>query len=207
MRNKVWIIGVTGGVGAGKSEILKYLAERYRCRVIYTDRVANDLKLKGAPCYQAIIDLLGAEILDADGEIDKRLMAQKIFQDVTLLEQVNGILHPAVYDYVTDAIRTEQTAGVLDYLFLEAALLIEAGYGKIVDEMWYVHAEEDVRRNRLKASRGYDNDRIDGILKGQLSEAAYRAGADFVIDNSGALQTACEAIDLHLEDLAKGKSQ
>lgn len=206
-RSEMLTIGVTGGVGAGKSEILKFLASHYKSRIIYTDVVANEIKLRGQPCFEPIVALLGGEILGEDGEIDKKRMAEYIFHDDALLAQVNAILHPAVYTYVTDAIREEEAAGDIEFMFIEAALLIEAGYGKIVDEMWYVHADEAVRRKRLKASRGYDDARIDGILKGQLSEEAFRADSDFVIDNSGELTDACAMVAEHIEVLRKGKEE
>ena len=206
-RSDFFVIGVTGGVGAGKSEILKYLATHYKSRIIYTDVVANEIKLRGQPCFAPIVDLLGEAVLGDDGEIDKGKMAKRIFQDDALLAQVNAILHPEVYTYVTDAIREEEAAGSIEFMFIEAALLIEAGYGKIVDEMWYVHADEAVRRKRLKASRGYDDARIDGILKGQLSEEAFRADSDFVIDNSGDLTDACAMVAEHIEVLRKGKEE
>ena len=207
MRSDLFVIGITGGVGAGKSEILKFLAMHYKSRIIYTDAVANEIKKKGQPCFEPIVALLGEEVLGSDGEIDKSKMAQKIFSDEALLEAVNGILHPAVFDYVTEAIRVERAAGENEFLFVEAALLIEAGYGKIVDEMWYVFANEDVRRNRLKESRAYDDEKIDRIFAQQLTQEAFEEGADFIIDNSGALQDACETIAEHIETLRKGKEE
>ena len=86
----------------------------------------------------------------------------------------------------------------MDYLFIEAALLIENGYDKIVDEMWYVYADEEVRRQRLKTTRGYSDSKIDDILKGQLSDEEFRQHADFVIDNSGDVEGMQRCIDLKL---------
>ena len=86
----------------------------------------------------------------------------------------------------------------LDYLFIEAALLIENGYDKIVDELWYIYADVEVRRQRLKASRGYSDEKIDDILKGQLSDEEFRKYADFVIDNSGDENDTRRQIDLKL---------
>ena len=76
----------------------------------------------------------------------------------------------------------------MDFLFIEAALLIEDGYKKIVDELWYIFTKEEVRRERLKASRGYSDEKIDSIIASQLSEAEFRENSDFVIDNSGTME-------------------
>ena len=179
------VIGVTGGVGAGKSTVLNYIESVCKCRVIFSDNVANDIKLKGMPCYEPIVELLSKEVLGDDGEIDKAKMAKMIFSDKSLLNKVNDILHPAVNRFIHEQIDLERKKNELDYLFIEAALLIENGYGEVVDEMWYIYADEEVRRQRLKASRGYTDEKISDILKGQLSDKQFREHADFVIDNSG----------------------
>ncbi len=195
---KTNIIGITGGIGAGKSEVLKYVSDKYKCRVIYSDQVANDIKKKGYPAYDELIALLGKGILGDDGEIDKKKMASAIFDDKNKLESVNNILHPAVNTFIINIIDEERSRGKLDFVFVEAALLIENGYKRIVDEMWYVYANEDVRRRRLKESRGYWDQKIDDIFKSQLDEKTFRENADFVIDNSGTLDEMAVQIDIKL---------
>ncbi|WP_026523665.1 MULTISPECIES: dephospho-CoA kinase [unclassified Butyrivibrio] len=192
------VIGVTGGVGAGKSTVLSYIEKHCKCRIILSDQVANDIKLKGQPCYEPIVELLSEAVLDEKGEIDKAKMAGMIFSDKALLSKVNDILHPAVNRFIFDQIEEEKKKNTLDYLFIEAALLIENGYDKIVDEMWYVYADEEVRRQRLKTTRGYSDSKIDDILKGQLSDEEFRQHADFVIDNSGDVEGMQRCIDLKL---------
>ena len=154
-------IGITGGVGCGKSRILEYIKENYNCRIIIADDVANEIKEPGQMCYQPLIDLLGERILGEDKRIDKKKMASEIFKDESLLQKVNDIIHPAVKDYILDNIEIEKEKGKIDYLFIEAALLIECGYNAYVDEMWYIYAKESVRRERLKNSRGYSDEKID----------------------------------------------
>ncbi|MCR4904317.1 MAG: dephospho-CoA kinase [Butyrivibrio sp.] len=192
------IIGITGGVGAGKSQILKYISDNYNCRVILADQVANDIKLKGGICYEPLVKLLGSDVLGADGEIDKKKMAAKIFIDEKLLKNVNEILHPATISYIIEVVNTEKNKCNYDYCFIEAALLIECGFLKIVDEMWYIYAAEEVRRKRLKESRGYSDEKIDSILQKQLSEEEFRANCKVVIDNSGKLEDTYKQIDIAL---------
>ncbi len=95
------VIGITGGVGAGKSEVLAWLAGRPDCRVIMADQVAHRLEEPGEVCFAPLVALLGENILDAEGRIDKRRMAAKIFGDEALLKRVNEIVHPAVKAYLT----------------------------------------------------------------------------------------------------------
>ena len=189
------VIGITGGVGSGKSEILAYLKEHVNCRVIMADRAAHVLELPGAPCYEPLITLLGRDILAGDGAIDRQKMAAAIFADRELLERVNGIVHPAVRTYLLQEIEREKNAGQHDYLFLEAALLIEEGYEQVVDEMWYIHADESVRRERLKASRGYADEKIDSIMRRQLPERTFYEHCRVVIENSGLLADTYRQID------------
>lgn len=192
------VIGVTGGVGAGKSEVLAYLEKRPGCRVIMADRVAHRLEEPGEVCYGPLKALLGEEVLDGAGRLDKSKMAAKIFGDGELLQKVNGIVHPAVKAYLTAQMEAERAAGRLAFLFIEAALLIEEGYAAILDELWYIHADEKVRRRRLKETRGYTDEKIDAILKKQLPEDVFRKQCSVVIENNGALEGVYTQIEREL---------
>lgn len=189
------IIGITGGVGAGKTKILTYLSEHYSCRIILADEVANQLKEPGQKCYEEIVTLLGTQILKPDGTIDRLKMAERIFSDWELLQHVNEIIHPAVKEYILQAIEEERRRNKIDFLFLEAALLIEEGYESIVDELWYIYADEAVRAERLKANRQYSDEKIQKILRSQLSDAEYRAHCSTVIDNGVALEETYRQIE------------
>lgn len=193
------LIGITGGVGAGKSTILEYIKAHCLCRIYLADEVAHVVKEPGQPCYKALTELLGSEILDKDGQIHKGRMAEKIFRDENLLEQVNAIVHPAVQEFLLEKIREARQEGQTELFFIEAALLIECGYRNIVDEMWYIYAGEDIRRERLRESRGYSPEKIKQIMSSQLTEEAFRAGSDFVIDNSGTPEESFRQIRRKLE--------
>lgn len=195
-------IGITGGVGAGKSELLAYIRRHYFCEIYLADEVAHLVKRKGTDCYDRLVELLGTGILGTDGEIDRPAMAERIFRDEVLLEQVNAIIHPAVREYLTERLREAERNPRTELFFVEAALLIEAGYRDWVDELWYVYASEKVRRRRLTLARGYSREKIDGIIKSQLSENAFREVCDFVIDNSGELEDSFRQIDKKLEDFS-----
>lgn len=193
------LIGITGGVGAGKSTILEYIKAHYRCRVYLADQVAHAVKEPGQPCYEALVELLGREVLEENGRIHRGRMAEKIFRDESLLEQVNALVHPAVRAYLLEKIREAREEGWAELFFVEAALLIECGYRDIVDEMWYVHAGVEARRGRLRESRGYSPEKIRQIMGSQLTEEGFRAGSDFVIDNSGAPEESYRQIRRRLE--------
>ena len=194
------IIGITGGVGCGKSEIIRYIMKNYRCFVIFADDVAKQLQQKGNLCYDKIVNLLGNSILQVDGEIDKGKMAAKIFADEELLLKVNGIIHPAVYDYVEEKIAECRNKQEIDFFIIEAALLIECGYGKIVDEMWYVYTQDEIRRQRLKLSRGYSDEKISQIFSSQLSYDEFKNASTFMLDNNGTVENTQKQIDNKLEE-------
>lgn len=200
---KMITIGITGGVGCGKSSILKYIGENYNCRIILADDVGNIVKEPGQPCYYELIKLLGDEILDMNSKshaIDKAKMGAKIFSDSQLLKKVNAIIHPAVTEYILNQRDIEKEEGNIDFFFIEAALLIECGYREYVDELWYIYADSATRRNRLKASRGYSDAKIDGIMASQLSENEFRSNCDFVVDNNTTLENAYKMIDERLKN-------
>ena len=194
------IIGITGGIGAGKSQVLQYIQKHYKCRVILADDVGNEVKLPGKICYNQLVDLLGNDILDKEGFIQKEKMAARIFSNKELLLQVNAIIHPAVMDYILTEIQKEKEAGIQDFFFVEAALLIECGYASHVDEMWYVYASDEIRRERLRANRHYSDEKITSIMKGQLQEEEFRKHCQVVIDNSDDFSKTEKQIDKILGD-------
>ncbi len=193
------LIGITGGVGAGKSEILAFIGKHYKCRIYLADEVAHLVKKKGQHCYRQLVALLGEEILEPGGEIDKKKMATVIFGNEELLEQVNAIVHPQVRIYLEERIKEAAFDEEVELLFIEAALLIEAGYQEIVDELWYVYADRQVRKDRLQKHRGYSEEKIEQIMSSQLTEQEFRASCDFCIDNSGELTESYKQIMEKLE--------
>ena len=202
--NRPIVIGITGAAGSGKTSVLTHIRERMgeRARIILADEVAHIIRRRGEAAYEPLVELLGREVLGAYGEIDRGAMAQRIFADKELLEAVNSVIHPAVNAWIHGEIDRERSLGRLDILCIEAALLIENGYSAIVDEMWYIRVSDAVRRRRLKETRGYSDERIDGIAAGQLSDGEFMAHADVVIDNDGTPEETCRQIDRELERLS-----
>lgn len=179
-------IGITGGVGAGKSTVLTYLRDHYNCRVVLADELAHELMEQGGACWEELCELLGSQDVWAEaGELDRQRLARLLFMDDTLRERLNGIVHPAVKANIMQQAQDLRESGAVDYLFFEAALLIEEGYDKICDELWYIYASEDVRRARLRETRGYLDEKITAIFASQMSEEAFRRACQHVIDNSG----------------------
>ena len=181
-------IGITGGVGSGKSTVLDVIEDKLNAKVYRADDIAKDLMLPGTECYDRIVSVFGDENIFARGKakrFDEKRLAELIFSDDVKREKINAIVHPAVKEYILSEVSKERALGRRDYVFFEAALLIEGGYGELCDELWYVYTPEEVRRERLKNTRGYTDEKIDGIFASQLDDAEYRRHCVRVIDNSG----------------------
>lgn len=181
-------IGITGGVGAGKSAVLEYLADNYNGDIIMTDDVAKGLYTKGSKTYEMMIALIGEDIVDEIGEIDKKKLADIIFSNANKRMAVNSIVHPAVKQEVITRITNNKIAGRLDYTFVESALLLTEHYDVFCDEVWYIDTSEDIRRRRLKESRGYSDEKIDNILKSQQALENIKDKCSYCIDNNKDLE-------------------
>lgn len=181
------VLGITGGVGSGKSEVLRYMDEEYGAVVCQLDEVAKALQKKGTDCYDKIIEQFGLGITGENEELDRKKLAAIIFQDKDKRRILNGIVHPEVKKWVEQDIIEKKKRGVPLYV-IEAALLPEAGYEDICQEMWYIYTEESVRRERLKKSRGYSDETISRMIRSQSPESVFRKACHIVIDNSGTFE-------------------
>ena len=204
---KTLCIGITGGVGSGKSSVLGYLSDSTNCRTLVSDDEAKKLYVPGSPVFDMIIKTVGRDVLAADGTLDKKAFASRLFEDDSLRERINAIVHPAVKDIISDTMKYEISSGKHDFLFIEAALLIENGYEEVLDELWYVYASEDTRRKRLKESRGYSDDKITAVFASQLSEEGFKEHCDRVIDNDGSTEHMRASVDAAVEAVRSYYSQ
>ena len=190
----MYTIGITGGVGAGKSTVLNYLQERYQAYLIVADELAKELELPGHACYAQLAEAFGKGILDEEGFIDKKAFAECIFSDPQSLQIANNIIHPAVKEEILKRLKEQEAAGT-ELFVVEAALLIEEKYDEILDELWYIYTDDAVRRERLKESRGYSDEKIESIMRQQLSEEEFRRHCKVVIDNSRSPEDTQDQID------------
>ena len=193
-------IGITGGVGAGKSAILAHLASKPGIRVMLADEIAHDLMQPGTECFQKLKEkFAGEDIYQPDGSFDRAQLAAVIFSDDRKREELNAIVHPAVREYVLQQKEAEERAGKLFLLVLEAALLIEEHYDEICDELWYIYADEETRMERLKQNRGYSEEKCRSIFRNQLSEDEFSNHCDFEIDNSDDFEKTKEQIQQKMQ--------
>ena len=184
------IIGITGGVGSGKSRVLSFMETEFKAVICQADQVAWKLQEPGETSYVKIVEHFGTEILNEDQTINRGRLGQIVFQDDKELLILNQITHPAVKEYIVDWIKSEKEKGT-ELFVVEAALLLEDNYDKICDEIWYIFAKESVRRDRLKESRNYSDEKIDSMMDKQSPESFFREHCQIVIDNSGDFEDTC----------------
>jgi dephospho-CoA kinase len=187
------VIGLTGGIASGKSVVSAMLAE-HGALVIDADKVGHEAYAPGSGCYEAVVEAFGRDIVAPDGQIDRKALGGKVFGDPAQRKRLEGIVWPwmrETMDRRLAAIRAEGTPVVV----LEAAVLIEADWVPITDQVWVVTVEPEVARQRIMERNGLTAEQADARINAQLSNAERVARAKVVIDNSGTLDELRERVD------------
>lgn len=177
-------IGITGGVGSGKSLILTFLEEKYHAAVCQADLIAHQVQRPGEACYQKIIAYFGEQILAEDRTIDRGCLGKIVFADSKKLEMLNQMVHPAVNNRIRELISEEEKKETALFI-LEAALLTKPVYRDMLDEIWYIHVDPQTRFRRLFDSRSYSEKKTQSIMESQPSEMEFMDFCDRIIENSG----------------------
>ena len=181
------VYGITGGAGTGKSEVIKMLQENFGGCVIMSDEVARELMQKGNISYQLIVEYFGRDILMDDGEIDRKKLADHVFNNKEALEKLNSMTHPYVKDEIRKLIAEAEASGECRFVALESAILLECGYEDICDEFWYVYTKPEIRRQRMKETRNYSDEKVDSVMRNQQPDEVFFEQCSFVIENNTTL--------------------
>ena len=168
------IIGITGGVGAGKTQILEYLNNKYGATICMADEVGKKLQKKGTECFDEIVAHFGEKILDEKGELDRTKLSDIVFSDRVELSVLNGIVHPKVKEEIQKKIAREERKST-NLMLIEGA--------------------------RLKYARGYEDCKVDQIFEAQLPKDLFMRHCDRVIDNSGQFEETKIQLNKIIEDL------
>ncbi len=179
------VIGITGGIGSGKSRVLYHLKDEYNAYIIEADKLAKSLMMPGNDAYIKIAEAFPEAVPAENAPIDSKILAGIVYNDSKKLELLNSIVHPAVKDYIKKDIIEKSADENCPLYFIEAALLIEDGYKDICDEMWYIRTDFEVRIKRLAEYRGMDREGAMAVIANQKPDEFYTKYSDFIIDNSG----------------------
>lgn len=177
------VIGITGGVGSGKSYVARRLGELLQAELLITDELGHLVMEPGGQAYDRIVALFGNQILNEQQKIDRKTLADIVFADEERRTQLNEIIHPAVLRYIEEYLeeRKERQGIVL----LETALMYETGCDRFCDRIWVVEVDDEQRIERLQRDRGYSIQKAEAIIASQMSADAYREKADLRIANHG----------------------
>ena len=178
------IIGITGGIGSGKSCVLNIIKSVNGSYTVEADKLAHSLLLSGNETYRRVVECFGESIVKVNREIDRAFLREIVMNSAPKLKQLNDIIHPAVKQYILEDINEKRTQNI-KYYVIEAALLIQDGYKDICDEIWYIRSDLETRIKRLMESRGYSAEIAEDFIKNQPDEDYYISNSDAVIDNSG----------------------
>jgi dephospho-CoA kinase len=193
------VVGLTGGIASGKSVVSKMLAER-RALVIDADKVGHEAYQRGSGCYDAVVEAFGPDVVGADGEIDRKALGGKVFADPSLRKRLESIVWPWMRDTMDKRlaqIRAEGTPVVV----LEAAVLIEADWTPITDQVWVVTVAREIAQKRVMERNGLTAEQADARINAQLTNDERAKHAQVIIDNSGTLDELKQRVTAEWEKL------
>jgi dephospho-CoA kinase len=192
------VIGITGGIGSGKSLIAEIMQNKFNAYLINTDRIAHMFMEKGEISYKLITEYFGRGVLNSSGDIDRVALGAVVYGDAEKLLKLNSFTHPYVMDYVRNLIEEKRREKV-EFTCVETALPVQAGLKDFCDAVWYVFAPDTVRRERLKQARNYKEQKIDKIFENQFSDFEYRKASTHIIINDCTREKIIEQIEVLLE--------
>ena len=189
----VRVIGLTGGIGSGKSTVADIL-EALGAKIIRADSVGHEVYRPRTQGWQRVTEAFGRDILAPDGSIDRQKLGAIVFSDAHARARLNAIVHPLIAAEIRRRIEAHRAAGSLEPIVVEAAVLIEAGWISLVDEVWLVVADRDVVIDRLGKQRRLAPEEARVRIAAQLGDAERQRYAHVVIRNTGSLEELREQV-------------
>jgi dephospho-CoA kinase len=200
MAGHIPVIGLTGGIGAGKSTVTQML-EELGAAVIDADKVGHQIYLPDLPAWREIVETFGPEVLNADRSINRQALGTMVFADPEALRTLNRIVHPKMFDRMAELIAELRMHAGIKAIVVEAAVLIEANWQPLADQVWLVIASETVVVERLAKQRHLSPEQVRSRIAAQLSNEERRQHAHVVIRNDGSLDEVRAAVQQAWEKL------
>ncbi|MBR0377315.1 MAG: dephospho-CoA kinase [Lachnospiraceae bacterium] len=196
----MFVLGITGGIGSGKSEVTGYFRDYLDASVCLADGIGAKLQAKDGPAYAPIVSAFGKDILCENGCLDRKKLASVVFNDAEQLKILDDIVHPLVENYIQNEMARSRTEGKKIFV-VESAILIEVGYKQFCDEVWFVKAPKRIRIKRLKETRDMTESQALAVMSRQLSDEEYEKKCDYTIKNNADLETLFKRIEKRLREL------
>ena len=180
-------IGLTGGIGSGKSTVAQILGE-LGAPILDADKVAHTTYAPGAPAYDAVIAAFGAQVVAPDRTIDRKKLGSIVFGNPERLNQLTSIVWPATRESIRRNVADLRAGGAKLPIVVEAAILIEANWQPLFDEIWLVRASREQVVTRIESQRGLKPAETEARIRAQLSDEERAKHATLVIENNGSLE-------------------
>ncbi|MBM4254827.1 MAG: dephospho-CoA kinase [Deltaproteobacteria bacterium] len=180
-------IGLTGGIGSGKSTVSQLLSE-LGAFVIDADKVGHEIYLPGKEAWKQVAAAFGQDILAPDQTIDRKKLGAIVFGSDDARKKLNSIVHPLMFQDISRRIKEKRSEGFTTPIVVEAAILIEANWLPLADEVWLVVTNKNAVIDRVATQRGMSAKDTEARIASQLSDAERRKYANLVIENDGSLE-------------------
>ena len=191
-------IGLTGGIGTGKTTVSEYLKEK-GCVIIDADKISREMTEKDSPALDEIKQSFGEKYISKEGNLERKLLGDPVFNDPKALEKLQAIITKKVEQKIDSMLKQLKKKDNDDIVVIDAPLLFECGMESVADENWLVTADTDIRIDRVKRRDGLSEKQIIDRINNQMSEAEKRGKSRYIIDNSGTVEELYMQIDKILE--------
>jgi len=195
------IVGLTGSFGSGKTTVTEYLKSR-RIPVIDADEIAREVTAPGSPGMEMVLKAFGDDYRSADGGLDRKKLAHRVFSNPDDLKRLEEIIHPLVRERELALLEKYKNEPLV---ILSVPLLLEKGLDRYTDKILVVTISEEVRLSRLTKRHKMTREEITERLKSQMPQEEKARRADFIIDNSGTTQETQKRVDAVLKTLLEKK--
>jgi dephospho-CoA kinase len=192
-------IGLTGGIGSGKSAVTAILRE-LGAPIVDADKVGHEVYRPEGPAYGELVAAFGEQVLAPDKTIDRRKLGRVVFADPAALKRLNSIVHPKIFVRMREMIAGMRAKGEKLPIVVEAAILVEANWQPLFSEIWLVIAPRDSVFSRLERDRGMNAEQTESRIKSQISDQARRQHASVIIENDGTLDDLRSKVRLLWQD-------
>ena len=192
-----YVIGLTGGIGCGKTMVLEHLKTEYNAFVIEADKIGHQVMEFNAKGYDMVVKAFGNEIVNNEGStpyINRKILGQIVFNDKEKLKLLNSITHPLIHQEIEKLILDCNK----QLIIIEAAILLETSLKNLCNTLWYVYADENIRLERLQKYRNIDKEKALQIMKNQWSDKDFRSDCQVIIDNSFDKENTYDQIKINL---------
>jgi len=191
------IIGLTGGIGSGKSTVSRYLSE-LGCIIVDADRISHNITGQGAPILKDIQQMFGEDLVDAEGNLQRKKLGELVFSDKEKLKKLNELITGKILEEALTEIERVKETYPYNHLVFDVPLLFESGWSKYCDICWTVSCSEEIRIKRVAERDGLSEESVRSRMKSQFSDSQREKLADVVIFNNGGLEELYRAIETNL---------